>query len=97
MNKIQMNQWGAILTDREFGKTVMMELRPRIDPPVELDFSGVISLGSSFADEVIAVIARLQGNSIFISNANKPVLACLSQLVKEYGFKMTVAPFSAAG
>jgi hypothetical protein len=88
--KISLVQYGRLLTDRQFGKTVMEQLRPRLSFPVELDFSGVLSLGSSFGDEVIAPIAKMQDSSINVFNANIPVKACLNQIAENHKIKVNI-------
>lgn len=78
-----MNQFGAFLTGRDFGQKAMRELEPQISYPVMLDFSGTISLGSSFGDEIIPVIARKQGGKISVINPNKAIWDCLLRIAAE--------------
>ena len=90
MNLLKMDRFGTILTGRPFGKKVMEELRPNLKYPVILDFERVLSLGSSFGDEVVAVIAKNQNCEISVRNANKAVEACLFQMAADHEIKIVV-------
>lgn len=70
MTTVQMRQFGSTLTDRADGKKVFEAIRRTSAFPVELDFSDVVSLGSSFGDEVVLAIAGMQLNEITVRHAN---------------------------
>ena len=89
--KIKMKEYGSVLTGREFGKTVFTELRPKLVPPVILDFSEVASLGSSFGDEVVPAIARLQGDAVQIVNANHVVKEILKDVAEDGGIELQIS------
>jgi len=89
MNTIDMNKYGTILTGRDFGKQVMEEICSTLQHPVELDFREVISLGSSFGDEVVPVIAQKQNNQLTVLGPNKAVWDCLLQIAEEYKIQIT--------
>lgn len=84
MTTLKMNKYGVVLTGREFGLDVMKQLKDALEYPVTLDFEGVVSMGSSFGDEVVSVIARNQGNRIKICNVTKPISDCLNSIAKDY-------------
>lgn len=84
-----MSKYGAILTGRDFGKQAMAELQSSLEHPVELDFSRVTSLGSSFGDEVIPTIAQKQNGQLTVIGPNKAVWDCLLQIAEEYEIKIT--------
>ena len=84
MNHIKMNQFGQILTGRDFGRKVMRELEEVLEYPAALDFSDTVSLGSSFGDEVVPVIAKKQGGEILVLNPNKAVWACLTKIAADH-------------
>jgi hypothetical protein len=91
MKIYKLNQFGSTLTGREFGKTSykqMSEENPTL--PVVLDFGGVASLGSSYADEVVPYFAHQQANKITILNANDVVRSCLRDVRDETGIKITL-------
>lgn len=90
MTTIKLKEFGAILTGRDFGKSTYRTLTEKHKPPFELDLEGVFSMGSSFGDEVIPPMARLQGNQITILNASKVVRACICAIVEETKIKVTL-------
>ncbi len=77
---IEMVQFGRTLTDRTYGKRTAETILRRYKIPVSLDFKGVISLGSSFGDEIIAAIGPEQQNRITVRNTNGAVRACLEKV-----------------
>jgi hypothetical protein len=83
MNTVKMIQFGAFLTGREFGQKAMKELEPHLKFPVTLDFSGNVSLGSSFGDEVVPPIAKKQGGQITVLNPNQAIWDCLMRIAAE--------------
>ena len=89
MTIIKLKEYGGILTGREFGKTVLTALLEKHRPPFELDFEGVFSMGSSFGDEVLPPMAKLQGNELQIINASKTVKACIEDIRIETNIKFT--------
>ena len=89
MNRLNMSKYGTLLTGREFGKQVMAELALTLEYPVELDFKDVISLGSSFGDEVIPMIAQKQNNQLAVIKPNKAVWDCLCQIAEEQKIQIT--------
>lgn len=88
MNTIKMIEFGPILTGRDFGQKTMKELAAKIQHPVTLDFSGTISMGSSFGDEIIPPIAKQQGGEITVINANPAVQSCLQLIADGNGIKI---------
>jgi len=89
MNKLNMSKYGTILTGRDFGQKIIKELSSTLDYPVELDFRGVISLGSSFGDEVVSVIAQQQDSRLTVIGPNKAVWDCLLRIAEEYKIQIT--------
>jgi hypothetical protein len=90
MNVIKLSKYGAVLTGREFGSDVMANLLENLKLPVMLDFAGVESLGSSFGDEVVPVIASKQGNTIKVLNANNEVKATLDDIAFDSNIKLEI-------
>ncbi len=89
MATIKLKEYGAILTGREFGKTVFKTLVEKYKPPFELDFEGVFSMGSSFGDEVLPPIARLQENELRVLNTSKTVKTCIVAIREGTGIRFT--------
>ena len=88
MKTLNMNKYGSVLTGREFGKDIMKRIDEELEPPVVLNFRGVDSLGSSFADEVLIPIAKKQGNSLQICNATTPVWVCIKDVAQDGGIEV---------
>jgi len=89
MTVLKLNRFGQTLTGREFGKSSYLEITKESHAlPIILDFSGVASLGSSFADEVVPPLAQGQGSQITVLNANDVVLSCLRDVRDETGIKI---------
>jgi anti-anti-sigma regulatory factor len=88
MNEIMMNVYGIDLTGREYGQKSYIELHAKLNTPVLLDFTGVSSIGSSFADEFVGELAKLQGNHIKIANANRVIRSCLNDVATEKDFRI---------
>ena len=80
MTKIKLNTHGTVLTGREYGKSVLKMLLEKYPSPVELDFEGVFSMGSSFGDEVVVPLAKRQGDEMVVLNASKTVKACIEDI-----------------
>ena len=89
MNIIKMNQFGSTLTDRSDGQKAFVVIAREDLFPVELDFSGVVSLGSSFGEEIILKIAPLQGNKITILNANNVIRFSIKRIIEDTSFQVS--------
>ena len=88
MSTVQMSRFGSTLTDRADGKKAFQEITERYTPPLILDFQGVVSLGSSFGDEVILKIAPLQNFEITVLNTNKVMKNSVKRIVEDTGIKV---------
>jgi anti-anti-sigma regulatory factor len=89
MNTVLMNQFGSTLTDREDGKKVFQQIAEKYSFPVILDFQGVVSLGSSFGEEIILKIAPLQNNEITICNTNDVIKNSVKRIVEDVKIDVT--------
>ncbi len=83
MNISKLSQFGVDLAGREFGKNVYDLIIKDTTFPITLDFEGVGSMGSSFADEVIVKIAKQQENRIIVKNINRVIKSCLNDVKDE--------------
>lgn len=89
METILLHKYGLILTGRGFGKQVSEELQKQIPHgDVELDFGKVISLGSSFGEEVVVPFAKRQNNFIVVKSANSVVKRCLELIAKDFSLQI---------
>jgi len=82
MTLVAMNKFGRTLTDRPDGKKAYETIVADNAPPYILDFKGVMSLGSSFGDEVVIRLAQLQSNQIKIVNINDGIRACIKRVTE---------------
>ncbi len=83
MNVVKLNLFGSTLTDRADGKKALAAILGQTSPPIALDFAGVVSLGSSFGDEIIPPLAEGQENTISILNANSVIRNCIRRIIEE--------------
>ena len=83
MKPIEMKEFGVILTGREYGVNVANKIFSTKKEPYVLDFSGVVSMGSSFGDEIFKKLQFTNGNSIEVRNANKVVQQALLQVASD--------------
>jgi hypothetical protein len=89
MTRIKMNMYGAVLTGRAFGKEVYERIFAGLNKQlVILDFEGVFSLGSSFGEEIVVPIAKLQQSQVTVVSAAPAVRDCLEQIEKDYKIKI---------
>ncbi len=89
MNIIAMEKFGSTLTDRADGKKAFQEISEKSQFPITLDFKGVVSLGSSFGDEVILKIAPLQDLKITIVNTNSVMKNSVKRIIEETEIEVT--------
>ncbi len=83
MNIVEMIQFGSTLTDRADGKKALNSITDRYSLPVRLNFANVVSLGSSFGDEVILPLAEKQNRKIIILKANNVIKNSIRRIVEE--------------
>ncbi len=85
MSEIELKKFGMTLTDRADGQKAFASIVKNHQQPYVLNFNGVMSMGSSFGDEVVVRLARIQGNQIAIFNANDGIKNCISRVIEETG------------
>lgn len=91
MSEINMNEFGMTLTGRPYGKDCAEKLSRRdLKPPFELNFKGVISLGSSFGEEIIVPLANQSPEKLIIKSANGSIKDCLLKIQKDFDLKMEI-------
>lgn len=88
MSVVMLKKFGMNLSGRPLGISTFPIIVSQHEAPFELDFSEVFSIGSSFADEVVAKLAELNGGEIKIINSSNVVNKCLKDVAKEKGFKL---------
>lgn len=85
MSLINLYEFGLNLSGRPVGKSSYSVIRNNNEGPYELDFTRVMSVGSSFSDEVVGKLANDNGGSIVVINANRVIRKCLDNLKVEKG------------
>jgi len=75
--RIELKKFGRVLTSRSAGKEAFLAIRPVIDlnqERIEIDFSDVVSLAPSWADEFFpALIDFYKGKIIYLPTDNLSV------------------------
>lgn len=89
---IEMKKYGIVLTGREFGIDVMKMLSGgmNINDDIVLDFKGVASVGSSFADEVLVPFAKLKNGKVRTRNLSIPVKSCLADVARDNSINLEI-------
>lgn len=88
MNVIKLKKYGINLSGRGHGMNTYLMIINEHEGPYELDFEGVFSIGSSFADEVVAKLAKASNNKIMILNSTNVINKCLKDVAKDKGFNL---------
>jgi len=82
--KIELQKFGRVLTSRPAGKEAFAAIQHTLDPSatdVEVDFTGVISLSPSWADEFFRGLSDVYGNNVtYLPSSNPSVVATLQIL-----------------
>ena len=85
--RIELKKFGRVLTSRPAGKEAFAAIRPILDSnadTVEVDFSGVISLAPSWADEFFTALRNMYGERIkYLPTENQSVIETLKILEDE--------------
>lgn len=81
--RIEVKKFGNILTSRPSGREAALAMRAYIKPDsteqIELDFSGVLSVGPSWLDEVLSFLREQYGKErvVCLPTANTSVIQSL--------------------
>ena len=82
--KIELQKFGRVLTSRPGGKEAFAAIRPTLDvtaTKVQIDFTGVISLSPSWADEFFRGLEEVYGPNLeYLPSTNPSVIATLQIL-----------------
>ena len=82
--KIELQKFGRVLTSRPGGKEAFAAIRPTLDKTatgVQIDFTGVISLSPSWADEFFRGLEEVYGPNLeYLPSTNPSVIATLQIL-----------------
>ncbi|MEX2033331.1 MAG: DUF4325 domain-containing protein [Candidatus Colwellbacteria bacterium] len=79
--RIELKKFGRVLTSRPAGKEAFAAIRPTLDlnaDTVEIDFSDILSLAPSWADEFFAALKTLYGDKVkYLPSDNQSVIETL--------------------
>jgi len=82
--KIELQKFGRVLTSRPAGKEAFAAIQHSLDSSVtavEIDFTGVISLSPSWADEFFRGLGEVYGKNVtYLPSSNPSVIATLQIL-----------------
>lgn len=82
--RIELKKFGKVLISRPDGKEAFAAIRPILNPKekkVEIDFSGIISLTPSWADEFFSALNEFYGDRlVYLPTDNKSVIETLKIL-----------------
>ena len=82
--RIELKKFGEVLTSRPAGKEAFAAIRPILNPNVkvvEIDFSDIISLSPSWADEFFTALKNMYGDRIkYLPTDNPSVMETLKIL-----------------
>lgn len=88
MSIVKLKEYGANLSGRALGIKTYSIILSSHQGPFDLDCDEVNSIGSSFADEVVAKLAELNGGSIRILNSSRVIDKCLRDTASDKGFEL---------
>ncbi len=86
MQTIYLNKFGVVLVSRPAGLEAFQAIRPALDvaKPVQIDFSGVVSVTPSWFDEFLTHLAEfMQGKVELLPTKNASVQAMLPVLAQD--------------
>jgi len=85
--RIELKKFGKVLTSRLAGKEAFAAIRPTLDPDadiVEIDFSGIISLAPSWADEFFTAIGNMYKERVrYLPTDNQSAIETLKILSED--------------
>lgn len=88
MSTVSLKRFGINLSGRPLGISTLPVILKEYQAPYALDFKEVFSIGSSFADEVVAKLAEINGGEIRVLNSTNVINKCLKDVANEKGFKL---------
>ena len=82
--RIELRKFGEVLTSRPAGKEAFAAIRPTLDPNAdvaEVDFTGIVSLSPSWADEFFTALKNMYGEKVkYLPTDNSSVIETLKIL-----------------
>ena len=84
--KIELRKFGEVLTSRTAGKEAFAAIRPTLDldaEEVQIDFTNVLSLSPSWADEFFRGLEGLYNNRIIYLPSDNPSVKATLKILHE--------------
>ena len=84
--EIELRKFGEVLTSRPAGREAFAAIRPTLDldaDEVQIDFTNVLSLSPSWADEFFRGLEDLYGNRIIYLPSDNPSVKATLKILHE--------------
>ena len=84
--RIELKKFGNVLTSRPAGREAFAAIRPTLSPGesnIEIDFSGVISLAPSWADEFFTALENLYGDRVTYMPSDNPSVKATMAILRD--------------
>ncbi len=84
--RIELKKFGDVLTSRPAGREAFAAIRPTLYPAeshIEIDFSGVISLAPSWADEFFRALEEVYGDRVTYMPSDNPSVKATLAILRE--------------
>ena len=84
--RIELKKFGDVLTSRPSGREAFAAIRPTLNPTeshVEIDFSGVISLAPSWADEFFRGLEGIYGDRVIYLPSDNPSVKATMAILRD--------------
>ena len=88
--KIELKKFGRVLTSRPEGREAFAAIRPTLDPnesDMQIDFTDILSLAPSWADEFFRGLEGLYGNRITYLPSDNPSVAATLRILSNTPFE----------
>ncbi len=84
--RIELKKFGDVLTSRPAGREAFAAIRPTLkttESRIEIDFSGVISLAPSWADEFFRALEEIYGDRVTYMPSDNPSVKATMAILRE--------------
>lgn len=84
--RIELRKFGEVLTSRPAGREAFAAIRPTLDPNasvVDVDFTDVVSLSPSWADEFFTALGNMYGSRVKYLPSDNPSVVETLRVLKE--------------
>ncbi|OHA65041.1 MAG: hypothetical protein A2843_00810 [Candidatus Wildermuthbacteria bacterium RIFCSPHIGHO2_01_FULL_48_27b] len=85
--RIELRKFGEVLTSRPAGKEAFAAIRPTLDPNAdvaEVDFTGIVSLSPSWADEFFTALKNMYGEKVTYLPTDNPSVVETLKILEKY-------------